>query len=110
MFGFLGGALDEMELKMSSRSSMPAFRATKSRRECQAWTWAKAEERESQFEASVRMYFVVSVGVKEVGGGLMSSIATAKDFERRCWVSARPMPDEAPVTIATGGIVMDCCC
>jgi len=40
----------------------------------------------------------------------MSRRATQKDFESRCWVSASPMPDEAPVTIATGGMMVVVLC
>lgn len=95
-----------MLAKMSSRSSMPALRAQKSRRLWlfQVKTWAKAEACWDQDETSVLMKRVLGKG--SPGGGLMSSIATAQDLERRCFVSARPMPELAPVIRATGGDIV----
>lgn len=37
----------------------------------------------------------------------MSAADTCQPCEVRCFVSARPMPEEAPVTIATGGAMMN---
>lgn len=41
------------------------------------------------------------------GGGLMSQVITRQDLVRRCFVSARPMPEEAPVMRATGLVIVD---
>jgi hypothetical protein len=38
--------------------------------------------------------------------GLMSAMATAQPSERRCLVSARPIPEEPPVMIAVGGAIV----
>ena len=108
MLGSLGGMEGEVDIeaKMSSRSSMPAFRATKSRRWKCAWAWEKAWDWEGQDETSVFMKRVRVEGRLAVGGGgLMSKRMTDQFLDRRCWVSARPMPEEAPVIRATGAAI-----
>ena len=49
---------------------------------------------------SVRMKVVLS---SCSGGGFTSAMKTCHSRARRCLVRARPMPEEAPVTIAVAG-------
>ena len=79
MLGFWGGeeAEREMELKMSSRSSMPAFRAAKSRCLCQLKALLNKEAWASQDETSVFMKSVrVAESWAEAGGGFLLAITT----------------------------------
>lgn len=79
----LVGTSGVMEAKMSSRSSMPAFRAQKSRRLCQEKVLEKAEARASQDETSVGINRI-DEGSSGIGGGFISRRATCQWRERRC--------------------------
>lgn len=84
-----------MEWNISSRSSMPAFKAQKSRRPKWEKQVAKAEDWAPQDDTSVMWKWWVEGGKSassEAGGGLMSAMKTCQDWERRCFVNARPMP------------------
>lgn len=90
---------------MSSRSSMPAFKAQKSKRPLdQVKAFSKAAACEDQEDTSVCRKRVE--GPRSEGGGLMSQVITRQDLVRRCFVSARPMPEEAPVMRATGLVIV----
>lgn len=74
---------------------MPAFKAQKSRRPKWEKQVAKAEDWAPQDDTSVMWKWWVEGGKSassEAGGGLMSAMKTCQDWERRCFVNARPMP------------------